>query len=102
MNETVRDGRRRPDSISNLTPRRKAVVLVSCCLSLLIVSMDATIVNVAIPSTRTALGASPAPLPRAVYVYTLVPAPRLMRSGSSALSVKPCASAIRTYCRCVR
>ena len=31
----------------------EAVILTSCCLSLLIVSMDATIVNVAIPSIRS-------------------------------------------------
>ncbi len=82
MNETVQDGRRRPDAISNLTPRRKAVVLVSCCLSLLIVSMDATIVNVAIPSIRTDLGASPAQLQWVVDVYTLVLASLLMLSGA--------------------
>ena len=39
-------------------PGRKNVILFSCCLSLLIVSMDATIVNVAIPSIRADLGAS--------------------------------------------
>lgn len=43
-----------------MTTRRKAVILFSCCLSLLIVSMDATIVNVAIPSIRTDLDATPA------------------------------------------
>ncbi|MDT5244524.1 MAG: hypothetical protein QOD36_1900, partial [Mycobacterium sp.] len=32
-----------------LSARRKVIILISCCLSLLIVSMDATIVNVAIP-----------------------------------------------------
>lgn len=78
----MQDGRRRPDAISNLTPRRKAVVLVSCCLSLLIVSMDATIVNVAIPSIRTDLGASPAQLQWVVDVYTLVLASLLMLSGA--------------------
>jgi MFS family permease len=41
-----------------LSPRRKAIILVSCCLSLLIVSMDATIVNVAIPNIRKDLGAT--------------------------------------------
>ena len=40
-----------------MTRRRKTVILVSCCLSLLIVSMDATIVNVAIPAIRTDLSA---------------------------------------------
>ena len=56
----------------DLTPRRKAIILVSCCLSLLIVSMDATIVNVAIPSIRTDLHASPSQLQWVVDVYTLV------------------------------
>jgi hypothetical protein len=41
VNETV---------VRSLSARRKAIILVSCCLSLLIVSMDATIVNVAIPN----------------------------------------------------
>ncbi|WP_416276424.1 MFS transporter [Mycolicibacterium sp. J2] len=65
-----------------MTPRRKAVVLVSCCLSLLIVSMDATIVNVAIPSIRADLGASPAQLQWVVDIYTLVLASLLMLSGA--------------------
>ncbi len=70
------------ETISTLTPRRKAVVLVSCCLSLLIVSMDATIVNVAIPSIRSDLGASPAQLQWVVDIYTLVLASLLMLSGA--------------------
>lgn len=68
--------------MNTLTPRRKAVVLVSCCLSLLIVSMDATIVNVAIPSIRADLGASPAQLQWVVDIYTLVLASLLMLSGA--------------------
>ena len=48
--------------VNTLSPRRKAIILTSCCLSLLIVSMDATIVNVAIPSIRTDLRASAAQL----------------------------------------
>ncbi len=39
------------------TPRRKRLILAICCLSLLIVGMDATIVNVALPSIRTELHA---------------------------------------------
>jgi len=45
-----------------LSPRRKVIILLSCCLSLLIVSMDATIVNGAIPSIRAELHASPSQL----------------------------------------
>jgi EmrB/QacA subfamily drug resistance transporter len=69
-------------TIDTLTPRRKAIVLVSCCLSLLIVSMDATIVNVALPSIRTDLHASPSQLQWVVDVYTLVLASLLMLSGA--------------------
>ena len=45
-------------TIGALDSRRKTIILISCCLSLLIVSMDSTIVNVAIPSIRRDLGAS--------------------------------------------
>jgi EmrB/QacA subfamily drug resistance transporter len=70
-------------TIDTLTPRRKAIVLVSCCLSLLIVSMDMTIVNVAIPSIRADLHASPSQLQWVVDVYTLVLASLLMLSGAT-------------------
>lgn len=66
-----------------LTARRKAIVLMSCCLSLLIVSMDATIVNVAIPAIRADLAASPAQLQWVVDIYTLVLASLLMLSGAT-------------------
>ena len=55
----------------------------SCCLSLLIVSMDATIVNVAIPAIRTDLGASPSQLQWVIDIYTLVLASLLMLSGAA-------------------
>ncbi|BBY31882.1 MFS transporter [Mycolicibacterium sediminis] len=58
-------------------------MLVSCCLSLLIVSMDATIVNVAIPSMRADLGASASQMQWVVDVYTLVLASLLMLSGAT-------------------
>jgi EmrB/QacA subfamily drug resistance transporter len=70
------------ETIGTLTPRRKLIVLMSCCLSLLIVSMDATIVNVAIPNIREDLGASPSQLQWVVDVYTLVLASLLMLSGA--------------------
>lgn len=66
-----------------MTSRRKTVILVSCCLSLLIVSMDATIVNVAIPAIRTDLHASPAQMQWVVDIYTLVLASLLMLSGAT-------------------
>lgn len=70
------------DSIGTLTPRRKAIVLASCCLSLLIVSMDATIVNIAVPAIRADLGATASQLQWVVDVYTLVLASLLMLSGA--------------------
>jgi len=66
-----------------MTPRRKATILVTCCLSLLIVSMDATIVNVAIPAIRTDLSASPAQMQWVVDIYTLVLASLLMLAGAT-------------------
>ena len=67
-----------------LTPRRKAIILVSCCLSLLIVSMDATIVNVALPAIREDLHASPAQMQWVIDIYTLVLASLLLLSGATA------------------
>lgn len=71
------------ETIGSLTSRRKAIVLVSCCLSLLIVSMDATIVNVALPSIRADLDATPSQLQWIVDVYTLVLASLLLLSGAT-------------------
>ena len=53
MNTTIAD----PASPSSLPPTRQNIVLAICCLSLLLVSMDATIVNVALPDMRSDLGA---------------------------------------------
>ena len=70
--------------MTTLSPRRKAIILASCCLSLLIVSMDATIVNVAIPSIRTELHASASELQWVIDVYTLVLASLLLLAGATA------------------
>jgi EmrB/QacA subfamily drug resistance transporter len=70
-------------NIESMTARRKAIILMSCCLSLLIVSMDATIVNVAIPAIRTDLHASPTQLQWVIDVYTLVLASLLMLAGAT-------------------
>ncbi len=74
MNETV---------VRSLSARRKGIILVSCCLSLLIVSMDATIVNVAIPNIRADLGASSSQLQWVIDIYTLVLASLLLLSGAA-------------------
>ncbi|WP_068016981.1 MFS transporter [Nocardia mexicana] len=67
-----------------LSARRKTIVLVTCCLSLLISSMDATIVNVAIPTIRVDMDASLSGLQWIVDIYTLTLASLLMLSGAAA------------------
>jgi EmrB/QacA subfamily drug resistance transporter len=57
---------------------------VSCCLSLLIVSMDATIVNVAVPNIRADLHATASQLQWVIDIYTLVLASLLLLSGAAA------------------
>lgn len=72
--------------MSTTVPRevRPGVVLAICCTSLLMVSMDATIVNVALPSIRVDLGATTSGLQWVIDAYTLVVASLLMLSGSIA------------------
>jgi hypothetical protein len=70
--------------VEAVSRRRKVIILLSCCLSLLIVSMDATIVNVAIPSIRTELHGSASQLQWVIDVYTLVLASLLLLSGATA------------------
>jgi EmrB/QacA subfamily drug resistance transporter len=60
------------------------LILGICCTSLLIVGLDTTIVNVALPSIRKQLNASVAGLQWTVAAYTLVLASLLMVSGSTA------------------
>jgi EmrB/QacA subfamily drug resistance transporter len=62
--------------------RRPWLILAICCMSLLIVSIDSTIVNVALPSIERGLHASLSDLQWAVDAYTLVIASFLMVSGS--------------------
>jgi EmrB/QacA subfamily drug resistance transporter len=57
---------------------------VTCCLSLLIVSMDATIVNVAVPNIRADLHATASQLQWVIDIYTLVLASLLLLSGAAA------------------
>src|ERR1700749_3449130 len=64
--------------------RRPWLILVICCMSLLIVGTDNTIVNVALPSIRQSLHASLSGLQWSVDAYTLVLASLLMVSGSMA------------------
>ncbi len=66
-----------------LSDRRRLIVLAICCSSLLIVSMDNTIVNVALPSIQRDLHASLAGLQWTVDAYTIVLASLLLFSGST-------------------
>jgi EmrB/QacA subfamily drug resistance transporter len=59
-------------------------VLAICCMSLLIVGLDNTIINVALPSIGRQLHASVSGLQWTVDAYTLVLASLLMLSGSMA------------------
>lgn len=73
-----------PTTVEGLSARRKAIVLATCCLSLLIVSMDATIVNVAIPTIQVDLHAPLSRLQWIVDAYTLTLASFLMLAGAAA------------------
>ena len=65
-------------------PVRRSVVLAVCCMSLFIVGLDNTIVNLALPSIRVDLDASVSSLQWTIDAYTLVLASLLMLSGSTA------------------
>ena len=67
-----------------MTRRRRLLILAICCMSLLIVGLDTTIVNVALPSIRRELHASVAGLQWTIDAYTLVIASLLILAGSTA------------------
>ena len=67
-----------------VTPARPRLVLAICCMSLLIVGMDVTIVNVALPSIRRDFDASVGALQWTTAAYTVVLASLLMLGGSTA------------------
>ncbi|MGN5378610.1 MFS transporter [Streptomyces sp. MUSC 14] len=67
-----------------LSPRRRLLVLAICCMSLLIVSLDNTVLNVALPSMQRDLHASTSGLQWTIDAYTLVLASLLMLAGSTA------------------
>lgn len=62
---------------------RPRLVLAICCLSLLIVGMDVTIVNVALPAIREDLDASVTELQWVTVSYTIVIASLLLLGGST-------------------
>src|SRR5215475_6837486 len=67
-----------------LSHRRRLLVLAICCMSLLIVSLDNTVLNVALPSMQRELHATTAGLQWTIDAYTLVLASLLMLAGSTA------------------
>ncbi|MFE0451453.1 MFS transporter [Streptomyces sp. NPDC058914] len=67
-----------------LSHRRRLLVLAVCCMSLLIVSLDNTVLNVALPAMERDLHATTAGLQWTIDAYTLVLAALLMLAGSTA------------------
>src|ERR1039457_4124700 len=67
-----------------LSVGRRRLILGICCLSLLIVGLDSTVVNVALPAIQRSLHASVSGLQWTIDAYTLVLASLLMLSGSTA------------------
>ncbi|HEY2477181.1 MAG TPA: MFS transporter [Solirubrobacterales bacterium] len=61
---------------------RRELVLAICCMSILIVGLDVTILNVALPSIQHDFGASVSGAQWTIDAYTLVIACLLMLSGS--------------------
>ncbi|MEU6661100.1 MFS transporter [Streptomyces sp. NPDC046821] len=69
---------------SPLTQRRRLLVLAICCMSLLLVSLDNTVLNIALPSVQKDFGASVSGMQWTIDAYTLVLASLLMLAGSTA------------------
>jgi EmrB/QacA subfamily drug resistance transporter len=68
---------------SDLSRRRRLLVLAICCTSLFMVGLDSTIVNVALPSIQRDLHSPVSGLQWTVDAYTLVLASLLILSGST-------------------
>jgi EmrB/QacA subfamily drug resistance transporter len=70
--------------MTELSRRRRYLVLAICCMSLLIVGLDSTIVNVALPGIQRELKTSVSGLQWTIDAYTLAIASFLMLAGSTA------------------
>jgi EmrB/QacA subfamily drug resistance transporter len=70
--------------MGKLSRRRRLLVLGICCVSLLMVGLDTTAVNVALPSVHRELGVSVSGLQWTIDAYTVVLASLLMFAGSVA------------------
>jgi EmrB/QacA subfamily drug resistance transporter len=73
-----------PSAAAIPNPARRWLVLGICCMSVFVVGIDVTIVNVALPSIRSDFHASVSGLQWTIDAYTLVIACLLMLSGSLA------------------
>jgi len=81
---TVTEHPRDPGAAQHLSRNRRLLVLAVCSMSLLIVGLDTTIVNIALPAIHRSLDASIAGLQWTIDAYTLVLASLLMLAGSTA------------------
>ena len=75
---------RLPGVPPQLSRRRRLAILSSCCFAVLVVQIDSTGVNLALPSISRELGASTGQLQWVVDAYVLVLASLMMFSGSLA------------------
>ncbi|MEV6973343.1 MFS transporter [Kitasatospora sp. NPDC093806] len=73
-----------PPSAADAGRRRRLLVLAICCLSLFIVGLDNTVVNIALPEIQKDLRAPASGLQWIIDAYTLVLASLLMLFGSLA------------------
>lgn len=71
-------------SEGRLSNRRRTSILITCCLSIFIVMVDSTGVNLALPSISREMGASTSQLQWVIDAYLLVLAPLMLLSGSMA------------------
>src|SRR5712691_11455450 len=70
--------------MTELSQRRRSLVLAICCASIIVVVMDISIVNTALPTIHRDLNASVTGLQWTVDAYTLVLASFLLLAGSTA------------------
>jgi EmrB/QacA subfamily drug resistance transporter len=70
--------------VPGLSRRRRLLVLAICCMSLLMVSLDNTVLNVALPSMQRELRTTVSGLQWTIDAYSIVLAGLLMLSGSTA------------------
>jgi EmrB/QacA subfamily drug resistance transporter len=75
-------GQSAPD-VEPARDRRKGLILLALCLAALIINIDVTIVNVALPSLVRELGATTTSLQWVVDAYTLVFAALILAAGST-------------------